>query len=305
MLETLVFQAVAFVFAPLLLGVINKTKAVFGGRIGAPLVQPYLDLGRLFRKGAVYSVTTTWIFRLGPIAGLAAICVAVLLTPVGRAPALLTFPGDLLLLAALLALGRFVTVIAALDTGSSFEGMGASREVMISAMAEPAFFLGLLVLVLVSGSFSLSTIVAAIRVGSWFGAAGPALALAAVALFLVLLAENARIPVDDPNTHLELTMVHEVMVLDHSGPDFGYIVYGSALKLWLFASLLVSVVLPVSTGNLLLDGGVFLAGMALTGIGVAVVESSMARLKMIQVPHLLMGAGGVGALGLVFALAVR
>jgi formate hydrogenlyase subunit 4 len=303
--ETAAIHALSFVAAPLLLGVINKTKAMAGGRTGAPLLQPYYDLWKLLQKGAVYSRTTTWLFRAGPMVGLAAVIAAVLVTPAGRAPALLAFPGDLLLFIGLLGLGRFATVLAALDTGSSFEGMGASREVTFSGIAEPALFLALLVLVLVTGGLSLTDIAERLGPGLWLGANGLALALATVTLFLVLLAENARIPVDDPNTHLELTMVHEVMVLDHSGPDFAYILYGAALKLWVFGSLLVGLVFPLETSNVLGNIGIHLAGMAALGVVIGVVESSMARIRLVQVPQLLLSASGFGALGLALALVVR
>ncbi|MDO8531591.1 MAG: NADH-quinone oxidoreductase subunit H [Dehalococcoidia bacterium] len=302
--ETPLFTLAAFALAPLLLSVINRTKAFFAGRTGAPLLQPYYDLWKLLRKGAVYSTTTTWVFRAGPMVGLAAVATAMLLTPSGNVGAAIGFPGDLVALAGLLALARMFTMLAALDTGSSFEGMGASREARFSSLAEPALFLALMVLVVVSGSLSLTGMMGAIAPAMWATTAGPVLALAAAALFLVLLAENARIPVDDPNTHLELTMVHEVMVLDHSGPDLGYIMYGAALKLWVFASLIIGILLPVRTGVLLLDGGVFLAGMLVVAAIVGVVESSMARLRMRSVPNLLIGAGGLGALAVALALVV-
>jgi len=300
--EALVFQVGAFVLAPVLLGVINRTKAAFAGRTGAPLLQPYYDIWKLLQKGAVYSSTTTWVFRAGPIVGLAAVIVAVLLTPIGKVGAAVAFPGDLVAFAGLLGLMRFFTIVAAMDTGSSFEGMGASREAMISAIAEPALFLGLLVLVLVSGSLSLTGMMGSIVVATWLRTTGAVLALAAATIFLVLLAENSRIPVDDPNTHLELTMVHEVMVLDHGGPDFGYITYAAALKLWVFSALIVGILLPVQTGSVLADGGLFLAGMLVVAIVVGVIESSMARLRMLHVPHLLTAAGGLGALAVALAL---
>ncbi len=302
---TIVYQIAGFVLAPLMLGVINRTKAAFAGRNGAPLLQPYYDLWKLLQKGAVYSSTTTWLFRAGPVIGLAAVSTAMLLVPTGKSASLISFPGDLMAFAGLLGLMRFVTVVAALDTGSSFEGMGASREVMLSAIAEPALFLGLAVLAMVSDSLSLTGMLDTGFSSSWGGATGPALALVAAALFLVLLAENSRIPVDDPNTHLELTMVHEVMVLDHSGPDFAFILYAAALKLWLFATLLVGILLPVHTGNAVADGAVYVIGMAIVAVAVGVVESSVARLRMVQAPHLLVGAGILSGLGVALALVVR
>jgi len=291
----------ALVLAPLMLGVINRVKARFAGRVGQPLLQAYYDLGKLLRKGAVYSPTTTWVFRAGPVIGLAAVLVTTAIVPLGGAPAPLPFPCDLVLLAYLLGLMRFVTVLAALDTGSSFEGMGASREVTFSALAEPALLLGLAALARQSGSLSLTAMYAVLDVGAWWQS-GPVLALVAAALAVVLLAENARIPVDDPNTHLELTMIHEVMVLDHSGPDFAFILYGAALKLWVLGALLVGLVVPVRTGNAWLDLAAALAGMFGVAVAVGVVESSMARLRLLRVPQLLVGAGALAALALVLSL---
>lgn len=303
--ETVSFQACAFALAPLMLGVINKTKAAFAGRTGAPLLQPYHDLWKLLQKGAVYSTTTSWVFRAGPLVGLTGVAAAMLLVPVGGAEAPVAFQGDFILFAGLLALARFWTVVAALDTGSSFEGMGASREVTLSSFAEPALLLGLLVLAIVSGSLSLTHMLGPGVAAPWRGASGPALAIVVVALFLVLLAENARIPVDDPNTHLELTMIHEVMVLDHSGPDFACILYTSALKLFLFAALLVGIIIPFRTGSVVADGAVFLASVLGIAVAIGIVESSLARVRMTQVPHILIGAGVLAAVGVILALAVR
>src|SRR3989475_8520103 len=180
----------ALVFAPLLLGIIHRTKAVVAGRVGQPLLQLYYDLWKLLQKGAVCRATTSWVFRRGPVGGLAAVLVALALVPFGGIPALLAFPGDLVLFAYLLGLVRFFTVIAALDTGSSFEGMGASREVTFSALAEPALLLALAALARQTGSLSLSAIYARIGIASWTAAA-PALALLVGALLVVFLAENA------------------------------------------------------------------------------------------------------------------
>ncbi|MCX6993220.1 MAG: NADH-quinone oxidoreductase subunit H [Kiritimatiellaeota bacterium] len=292
---------VALVLAPLLPGVINRTKARIAGRDGAPLLQLYFDLWKLLRKGAVYSRTTTWVFRAGPLIGLAAVLGALLLTPFGKSGAVLAFDGDLVLFAYWLGLMRFVTVLAALDTGSSFEGMGASREVFFSALAEPAFLLGLLGLARATDAISLSTILPAVTAATWL-AMGPALALIAAAWLVILLAENARIPVDDPNTHLELTMIHEVMVLDHGGPDLGLILYGAALKLWVMGALLVSLLTPVRYGVAWQDALVFLGGMLILAVGIGLIEGAMARLRLARVPQLLMGALALVALALMLIM---
>jgi formate hydrogenlyase subunit 4 len=300
-LASLITVPLALVLAPLMLGVINRTKAFFAGRTGQPVLQAYYDIAKCLRKGATYSRTTTWVFRAGPIVGLAAVIVASGIVPIGGIRAPLCFDGDLVLFAYLLGLMRFLTVIAALDTGSAFEGMGASREVEFSALAEPAFLLGLAAIAKETRSISLSEMLPAISVASWT-TAGAAFALVAAALFVVVLAENARIPVDDPNTHLELTMIHEVMVLDHSGPDFAYILYGAAVKLWVLGLVLVAVVVPVRTGTPALDVLAAVAGMFALAIVIGVVESTMARLRLVRVPQLLVGAGALSAFALILAL---
>jgi formate hydrogenlyase subunit 4 len=289
---------VVALFPPLLLGVINKTKAAFAGRIGPPILQPYYDLLKLFRKGSVFSTTTTWVFRASPVVGIATALLASLLMPLGHNAAPLSFTGDLILFAYLLALGRFFTISAALDTGSAFEGMGGAREATFSCLAEPALFLGLLVLVKRSASLSLTTMLGAGLAAEWQGA-GASLVLVLVSLFIVVLAENCRIPFDDPNTHLELTMIHEVMVLDHSGPSFGMILYGSALKLFLLGAIVVRLALPFDTGNIGLDWAIFLGGLVLLSVVIGVVESSMARLRLTQVPSLLIAACLLSGFGII------
>jgi formate hydrogenlyase subunit 4 len=298
---TLVPCLLGLVLAPLLAGIVNRTKAFFAGRHGQPLLQLYWDIFTLLRKGATYSRTTTWVFRAGPVVGLAATVVALALVPMGGIPAVLRFPGDLVLFANLLGLLRFVTVIAALDTGSSFEGMGASREVLFAALAEPALLLSLAAICLETRSVSLSVMLEGVSTATWTNQ-GPALALVAVSLGIVLVAEAARIPVDDPTTHLELTMIHEVMVLDHGGPDLAFILYGSALKLWMLGSLLVGLAVPVRSGHPLLDAFASLGGMMLLAVIVGIVESSMARLRLVRVPKLLVGATALALLAVVLVL---
>jgi formate hydrogenlyase subunit 4 len=293
--------ALALGLAPLLLGVINRTKAAIAGRIGQPLLQPYRDLRKLMRKGAVYSRTTTWVFRAGPVVGLAATVLASTVVPYGGSFALVSFPGDLFAFAYLLALARFFTVLAALDTGSSFEGMGASREVTFATLAEPTLLLALAAVARTTGSLSLSPMLSRVTVAVWAQAA-PALALVAVALLVVFLAENGRIPVDDPATHLELTMIHEAMILDHGGPDLAFILYAAAVKLWLLGALLIGVVLPVHSGNRWIDSAAATVAMLALGALTGLVESSMARLRLARVPSLLVGAGVLSVFALLLVL---
>ena len=287
---------VAATLPPLLLGVINKVKAAFGGRVGPPWLQAYYDIFKLLRKGSVFSTTTGWLFRFGPVAALATAALAALLLPLGSADAPLSFDGDFILFAYLLGLGRFFTMLAALDTGSSFEGMGAAREASFACLAEPVLFFGLLVLAKVTGSLSLAGLLGPSLSWRW-GLAGASLLLVLVSWLVVLLAENSRIPFDDPNTHLELTMIHEVMVLDHGGPALGVILYAAALKLFLFAALVVRLAVPLNTGLLLADWGLFVVAVLGVAAVVGVVESVMARLRMPAVPNLLIGAGALAAFG--------
>jgi formate hydrogenlyase subunit 4 len=295
-------QLAAFLLLPpLLLGVIGRVKAIVAGRQGPPIVQPYLDLLRLARKGAVYSRTTSWVFRAGPVVGLAAVLAAGLVLPLGGPDAVVTFRGDFVLLAYLLGLARFATVLAALDTGSSLEGMGAAREVTYSALAEPALFLGFVSLVRSTGGLDLAHLLGTGLARSW-STDGPALLLVASAIFVVALAENARVPVDDPSTHLELTMIHEVMVLDHSGPDLAMITYGAALKLWLFGALVVKLALGARLDEPWAAFAAFVVGQFLFAVAVGLVESNMARLRLVRVPQLLIGASVLSGFALVLLL---
>jgi formate hydrogenlyase subunit 4 len=297
-LHALVHVALILAMPPLLIGIISRTKAVFAGRTGAPVLQPYHDIWKLLRKGSVFSTTTTWVFRAGPVVGLATALLAALLVPLGSRPALLAFTGDAILFAYLFGLGRFFTVSAALDTGSAFEGMGGAREATFACLAEPALFLGLLVLARGSGALSLSAMLGGALRFEWV-TSGASLILVVVSLFIVLLAENCRIPFDDPNTHLELTMIHEVMVLDHSGPAFGMVLYGAALKLFVLGALVVRVAAPLEAANPWIAWAIFVAGMITLAVVVGVIESVMARLRLIQVPRLLVTACLLSAFGVV------
>ncbi|HTS02696.1 MAG TPA: NADH-quinone oxidoreductase subunit H, partial [Thermoanaerobaculia bacterium] len=271
--------------APLLPGVVNRTKALVAGRTGPPLLQVYYDLAKLLRKGFVVSETTTWVFLAGPVLSVVAPCVALSLLPLAGTPALLSLTGDMLLFVGVFALARFFVAAAAMDTGSPFEGMGAAREVTFSALAEPALLFGMLALTRLSGSPTLTGMLDLDASAAWRRASA-AVVLVLASWFIVLLAENARVPFDDPNTHLELTMIHEVMVLDHAGPAFGFIVYGAALKLAVFATLLVTLLIPFRSGPFALDLVLFAAGLVGVGVVVGLVESSMARLRLVRVPQL-------------------
>ncbi|MFI5371773.1 MAG: respiratory chain complex I subunit 1 family protein [Candidatus Eisenbacteria bacterium] len=282
--------------APLLPGIAARTVAALTGRRGAPLLQPYRDLARLARKGVVYSTTTTWLFRAAPTTWGASALAAAALVPLDGRSALVRFPGDFLLFAGLLAMGRFFLTLSALDTGSSFEGMGASRELMIGTFAEPVLFAGFLTLALATGGLSLSEFFGGPVAGAWMHV-GASVAMVALSLALLLLAETARGPIDDPATHLELTMIHEVMILDHSGPDLAVILYGSACRFALFAALLVDLAWPHAGASDLVAVLGLAAGLAMVAMLVGLVEASMARLRMMRVPQYLLSAGVLAALG--------
>lgn len=291
----------AWILSPLMLGIINRVKAKFAGRTGQPLLQLYYDLFKLLRKASVYSRSTSIVIRIAPSITLACVAICTTLLPWGGLTAPAAFTGDIILLAYLLGLARFATVLAALDTGSAFEGMGASREVQFAALAEPSFFLGMLVLVLHSGSLGLSNIMAGLSATAW-QTSGALLVLVACSWFVLLLTENSRIPIDDPNTHLELTMIHEVMVLDYSGPDFAYILYGASLKLWIFAALVVNLVVPVHSLPVWGQVPLFLLGMGVVAVLVGIVESILARLRLHQVPKILIGSAALSVIALIVKL---
>ncbi|MBX3155689.1 MAG: NADH-quinone oxidoreductase subunit H [Deltaproteobacteria bacterium] len=287
MIAALLKVAIILAAPPLLLGVIARVKARIAGRVGPPLLQPYFDIAKLLRKDSVISPTTSWLFVAGPAIALVAALIAAALVPVGDGGALWAFDGDFIALAYVLGLARFFTVAAALDTGSSFEGMGAAREATFACLAEPAFVLGLLAVAHATGSVSLSAFLGPSLASVWTGA-GASSVLVAGGLLVVLLAENSRIPVDDPTTHLELTMVHEVMVLDHGGPLLGVVLYGAAIKLFVFATLLVKLAVPIHGGALAWLA--YLGGLAVAAIAIGVIESVTARLRMSHVPAFLLAA---------------
>jgi formate hydrogenlyase subunit 4 len=278
-LEFILRLAVWLLLAPLLPGIINKVKAWVAGRRGPPVLQLYYDLAKLWRKGVVLSTLASPGFIAGPAVAWVAVTGAALLMPLGPAGSALSFRGDVLLLIYLLALARFGTAWAAMETGSAFEGMGAAREVSYAVLAEAAIIAAVLSLSVQTGSVSLITMLSP--------SAGTGAVLLAAGLFTVLLAENCRVPFDDPNTHLELTMIHEVMVLDHSGPPFAAVLHGASVKLLLFAVLLVQAVLPMAALSPWSAAAVLAAGVLLVTVGVGLVESLLARLAFRRVPLLL------------------
>lgn len=287
----------AIVGAPLLIGIINKTKAFFAGRKGPRLLQLYYDLAKLMRKSAVYSSSTGWIFRIAPWGTLATAILMLLLLPAACSASPIAFTGDLVVFVYLAGMGRMLTVLAAMETASAFEGMGASRECQFSILAEGVLLTVLAALVMLTGKFNLSGCLTTLSINAWI-CGGTALLFLAVAFYLVMLCENSRVPVDDPETHLELTMIHEAMILDNSGADLAAIHYGAALKLWVFISFLSTMVLP-NMASAWLEVTLFYALMIVFTISIGVVESVMARYRFLKVPQLLAGAFAVAVLSIV------
>jgi formate hydrogenlyase subunit 4 len=275
-LDLILRLALWLLLAPLLPGIINKVKAWVAGRRGPPVLQLYYDLAKLWRKGVVMSNLASPGFVIGPAVAWVALMGAALLMPLGPAGAALSFRGDVLLLIYLLALARFCTAWAAMETGSAFEGMGSAREVSYAVLAEAAIITAVLSLIVHSGSASLITMLSP--------STGAGAALLAAGLFIVLLAENCRVPFDDPNTHLELTMIHEAMILDHSGPPLAAILHGASIKLLLFAILLVQAVLPMGQMSPPAAAGALVAGVLTVTVGIGLVESLLARLAFRRVP---------------------
>ncbi len=278
-LETLARLAGWLLLAPLLPGIINKVKAWVAGRRGPPVLQLYYDLRRLWQRGVVLSTLASPGFIAGPAVAWVALVCAALLLPLGPAGALLSFRGDMLLLIYLLALARFGTAWAAMETGSAFEGMGTAREVSYAVLAEAAIVTAMLTLSVHARSL---TLVEMLTPASGVGAV-----LLGAGLFTVLLMENCRVPFDDPNTHLELTMIHEAMILDHSGPPLAAILHGASVKLLLFAVLLTESVVPLGHFSGPVACVVLALGVLMVTVGVGLVESLLAGLAFRRVPLLL------------------
>ncbi len=296
-------QAAGFLLAaPLLRGFVKKTKAMFQLRQGPPLWQPYADIAKLLRKEPLRPSAASWVFLAGPRVYFASALAATALVPALVTSAPLEQAGGILLLVGLLALGRFALATAALDTGSPFGGMGASREMTVGALAEPALMLALFTAGLSAGSLNIGEIA---RQGAERGVAlHPSALLAAAALFVVLLAEAGRIPVDNPATHLELTMIHEAMVLEYAGADLALVEWASAVKELLMMTLLVDLFLPLGMAQAPGLGPLAMAALALTAkltgaaLVVAFVESTNAKLRFFRVPELMAVSLGLGFLAL-------
>ena len=265
----------------LFMGVVVRTKSLLSGRKGPGIFQPVKDIFRLWKKGAVYSTVTSPVFRIAPVVYFASVVMAMLMVPHGSRPGVISFDGDFVMFAYILALGKFMMIIAALDTGSSFEGMGASREALFSMLAEPAFFILLGSMALYTGHTSFYAIFSSLNYGSYVSYLIGI--LAAFVLVLTAMIENSRMPVDDPKTHLELTMIHEVMILDNSGFDLGVILYATLLKFAMFGAIIAD----FFTGSLSLQYSVplFTGIQFLFAVSVGILESFTARFRMSHNPQ--------------------
>lgn len=298
-----VVQAAGFLAAaPLLKGLIRKMKARLQNRQGPPLLQNYFDLAKLLAKEPVRSSTASWIYAAGPLLYFGTALAATTLVPVAIPAAPLARAGGILLLVGLLALGRFCLAIAALDTGSPFGGMGSSRDMTIAALAEPALLLGLFTSALAAGSLDLGVLARGVlQRGPSFH---PADFLAFAGLFIIVIAETGRIPVDNPATHLELTMIHEAMVLEYSGPDLALIEWGGAVKELLYFTVLAALFAPFGMAIALTPGAIVLGILSWTAkvlflaLAMTVAESANAKLRLFRVPDLVSVSLGLAFLSL-------
>lgn len=257
-------------------GIVVRTKSLASGRKGPGIMQPMKDIWRSLRKGAVYSNTTSVIFQIAPSIYFASILVAIMAVPLGSQKGLISFPCDFVFFAYVLALGKFFCIISALDTGSSFEGMGASREALFSMLAEPAFFILMGSLGLLTGNTSFHDIFMNLHIGSYLSYA--LVSIACFVLIMICMIENSRMPVDDPKTHLELTMIHEVMILDNSGFDLGLILHATNLKFAMYGALIAN--LFIGVWPLYISIPVFFGIQFAVAVIAGIIESFMARFRM-------------------------
>ncbi len=304
-LLTLLFQlAVVLACAPLVSGIMQKTKARLQHRRGASVIQPYLDLAKLLKKEVVIPSTASWIFHATPYLLFSATLVIGLLVPTAFAPVPLNWMGDIILVIALFALGRFFLALAGLDAASAFGGIGSSREMSIASIIEPAMMLAIFTVAVTAGSTNLSVIVEKIS-HSPASMLNPAHLLAFAGLFIVIIAETGRIPVDNPATHLELTMIHEAMILEYSGRYLALVEWASQMKMVIFLALLSNMFLPAglattwTPAGMLVGISAFLGKVAVLAVIVAVVESTNAKLRLFRVPELLMVAFILSLLALI------
>lgn len=288
-MESIISFCFALLIAPLLPAVIQKVKAYFAGKEGPPLLINYYTMIKLLKKGSVYSTSTSFVFKLGPVVAFSTSFMMLLFFPLAGTAPLFSFHGDVLFLFYMMGLGRFFTILAALDTASPFEGMGAAREAFFSTLAEATIFSVLILFFKISGNLSFTEFFSGEHAISLIcGQHGALILLVIVAIYIVMLTENSRVPVDDPATHLELTMIHEVMILDHSGPDLAFIELGAWFKLLFYSSFLTCLISPPLFDNILLNGLAFYLVVTFIYITIGIIESITARYKMNLVPKFIL-----------------
>jgi Formate hydrogenlyase subunit 4 len=276
--------------APMQIGVINKVKAFFAGRRGPGVVQPYFDIAKLLKKGGAHSASGSVVLMAAPAAAFAAFVAAALFFPFGMAAAPFGFPGDVVLFFCLIGAGRLFMALGAFDTASAFEGMGATRELQFAAFAEAIVFVVAAFLALATKRLDLTGLLNGYDSKAWAGA-GTSILLCAMAFYAALLAENCRAPFDDPDTHLELTMIHEAMVLDYAGPDLALIQLGAAVKLWLFASFLTLMLAPFeAAAHPAARAALYFGGVGAVSVAVGATESAAARFRFLKLPQVFAGA---------------
>lgn len=283
-------------------GVIIKTKALFSGRKGPGILQPWYDIFRLLKKGSIYSTSSSFVFQIGAPIYLATVIVAALFIPFEENNSIISFSGDFVLFAYLLGLGRFMIIVSALDVSSGFEGMGANREAFYSMLMEPAFFILLGSLAMFTGFTSFHDIFANLHYNTYFSFI--VAVIAGYVLANITLVETSRLPVDDPLTHLELTMVHEVMVLDHSGFDLGIIKIANNLKFVLFSTLSANCLIPQSL-ELWMRISIFLVMQILFAAGIGWLESFRARNKMAMNAQYILSINAVALILIFVAMIIK
>ncbi|MBN2425680.1 MAG: NADH-quinone oxidoreductase subunit H [Calditrichaceae bacterium] len=282
--------------APLFSGVVNKLKAKMTGRIGAPVLQPYYELKRLFRKETINASNSSFISRFSPILNFVAVIIAAAMLPVGFWKPLISFNGDIILFAYILGLARFFQILAAMDIGSSFEGMGAAREVTFALFAEPIFFFTIGSIAFVSGAASLYEIYHSIHLDNISYMVF--VVICSISIFMLAVTECSRMPVDDPNTHLELTMIHEVMILDNSGFDLFLYQYSGYIKLFIYTVLEISFFNPFGKESYLVYAGIFIVIAFALAFLLGMAETITSRYRMKNIPQYLLFATAIGILNL-------
>ena len=295
-LQGIISIIVILTVAPLFVGMVSKQKAILTGRVGAPIWQQYYDLQRLFKKETINATTSSFISRVSPILNFVALIIAAAMLPVGFWKPLISFNGDIILFAYILGLARFFQILAAMDIGSSFEGMGAAREATFALFAEPIFFFTIGSISFISGLTSLYDIYHSIQLGNI--SYEVFIVICSISVFMLAVTECSRMPVDDPNTHLELTMIHEVMILDNSGIDLFLYQYSSYIKLFIYAVLEISFFYPFSKQSYLLGILIFVTGSVALTFVLGIVETITSRYKMKNIPQYLLFATAIGILNL-------